>query len=570
MTTTPADDDPKLLDYNGWLFPEGADEERIAAQQARQEALIRRTGGAIGKRTFISELAMVSPTEFTLGSDCYIAAHAYVTGTIRAGDDCTVNPFTVVRGTVTLGDGVRIGAHTSLLGFNHSMDPDRPVFKQPTTERGITIGDDVWIGSNVVVVDGVTIGDHAVVGAGSVVTRDVPAWAVVAGNPARVIRDRRAPKRPAAASRRAAAAGPLAELAARARAQRDAVVARCWEPGATAPDGTPTGRFTDAPGAAPTLRAHADAVEISFLLGDAAPPQLTPAEHVRRLRQNQDPATGLTPPLDADGRHGPAPDRRWEGGALYHVLSLGYALDLLGSRFEHPVRVVGEMTPADLAATLAEQPWRTGGWAAGAGADTLGTALLWNLRHEVPGTRLALDTFLGWLLTRCRPDNGMWSELRPADGLLQPVNGYYRATRGSFAQFGVALPYPERVVDTVLTHAADERHFGPGRTTACNVLDVAHPLWLAGRHTAHRRDEVADWALAQLPLVAEQWVDGEGFPFRFPALSGPAGAADRPGLQGTEMWLATLWYIADLAGVAESLDYRPRGVHRPEPAVDIR
>ncbi len=568
----PSDDDPKLLDYNAWLFWQRADETQRQRQLERQEALLRTCEGAIGPRTFVSELAMVSPTRLRLGADSYVAAHAYVTGTLEAGDDCTINAFTVVRGTVGLGNGVRVGAHTSLLGFNHSMDPDRPVFRQPSTERGITIGDDVWIGSHVVITDGVTVGAHAVVGAGSVVTRDVPEWAVVGGNPARVLRDRREPRPARRGDRRLAAARRLAELSGRATQQADALLARCWEPEAAAPDGTPTGRYVDAPGAAPTLRAHADAVEISFLVRGAAPAQLPADEHVRRLRQNQDPRTGLTPLLGPDGRHGPTPTGYGQSDTHYHVLSLGYALDLLGSRLAHPVRAVAELTAEDLASTLDAQPWRDHGWAAGAGVDTLGTALLWNLRHDPepsPAARARLDAFFGWLVTHCRPGDGMWTGPRPQDGLLQAVNGYYRATRGSFAQFGVPVPHPERAVDTLLEHAADERHFGPGRTTACNVLDVAHPLWLTRRQTSHRRAEAEEWAFAQLDLVAEQWVDGEGFPFAFPPLSGPAAAAHRPGLQGTEMWLATLWYVADLLGVAESLGYRPRGVHRPEAAVSL-
>ena len=65
----------------------------------------------------------------------------------------------MVRGEITLGDAVRIGAHTSLLAFNHTMtDPDVEVFRQPITSRGITIGNDVWIGSHVVILDGVTVG----------------------------------------------------------------------------------------------------------------------------------------------------------------------------------------------------------------------------------------------------------------------------------------------------------------------------------------------------------------------------------------------------------------------------
>lgn len=46
----------------------------------------------------------------------------------------------------------------------------------------------------------------------------------------------------------------------------------------------------------------------------------------------------------------------------------------------------------------------------------------------------------------------------------------------------------------------------------------------------------------------------------------PNASQNRPGLQGTEMWLAIIWYLADLVGSAEALGYRPRGVHRPEPA----
>ncbi|MET7459416.1 acyltransferase [Nonomuraea sp. NPDC005501] len=556
--------DAKLLDYNAWLFWQEADEDQRKAQLDRQRRLVELTGGSIGERTFVSELAMVHPADLRMGDDCYIAAHAYVTGSLRTGDDCTVNPFTVVRGRVTLGDGVRIGAHTSILGFNHSMEPDRPVHRQPHSERGITVGDDVWIGSNAVIVDGVTIGSHAVVGAGSVVTKDVPEWAVVAGNPARFIRDRRHRK----ASRHADAAHALAELADRAREQCARIVGRSWEDGADAPDGTPSGRYVNAPGDAPTLRAHADAVELSFLLTGEPPRRLPREEHIRRLRQNQDPVSGLTPLLGPDGRHAPPPAGYEDGTAHYHVLSLGYALDLLGSRFEHPIRAVERMTPADISAALDGQPWRDAGWQAGAGVDTLGTALMWNLRHgEVSPAQL--DAFFGGLLTRCRPDNGMWSRERPSDGLLQPVNGFYRATRGSFAQFGLPVPYPGRAVDTVLTHAADTRHFGPGRTTACNGLDVAHPLWLARRQSAHRADEITAWASAQVALIAAQWVDGQGFPFAHPPLSGPNHRDHRPGLQGTEMWLAALWYVADLLGLAESLGYRPRGVHRPEPAVDL-
>ena len=59
--------------------------------------------------------------------------------------------------------------------------------EQPVTSRGIVLGADVWVGANAGITDGVTVGDHAVIAMGAVVTKDVPAWAVVAGVPARVI-----------------------------------------------------------------------------------------------------------------------------------------------------------------------------------------------------------------------------------------------------------------------------------------------------------------------------------------------------------------------------------------------
>jgi hypothetical protein len=158
----------------------------------------------------------------------------------------------------------------------------------------------------------------------------------------------------------------------------------------------------------------------------------------------------------------------------------------------------------------------------------------------------------------------MWGTAgAPSAGRLQLVNGYYRLTRGSYAQFGLDVPYAERVVDTVLAHGRDQRWFAAGRENACNVLDVAHPLWLAGRRSGHRAAEVRAWAEEQLTRALGRWRDGAGFG---PAGEGGGGPGREPGLQGTEMWLAIVWLLADLVGVADRLAYRPRGVHRPEPA----
>jgi hypothetical protein len=134
------------------------------------------------------------------------------------------------------------------------------------------------------------------------------------------------------------------------------------------------------------------------------------------------------------------------------------------------------------------------------------------------------------------------------------------------AQFGVPVPHPERVVDAVLDHARDTRYFGADRENACNVLDVAHPLWLCGRQAGgrtagdgYRSAEIHAWAEGQLTAARGRWHGGQGFGF------GRGAAGPEPGLQGTEMWLAIVWLLSDLLGRSDSLGYRPRGVHRPEP-----
>lgn len=559
------------LEHCPWLFEAEASEGQRAAQSRRQVALTAGGETEIGERCFIAASAAVHPDRLRLGSDSYIAAHAYVTGDIRTGADCTLNPFTIVRGAVRLGDGVRIGAHSSLLGFNHSTATDRPIHRQPHTSLGITVGDDVWIGSHVVVLDGVTIGDHCIIGAGAVVTRDVPDWSVAVGNPARVIRDRRT----APTAARAVTVGTgrldedLAGFAAALREQAAVLIARCWDPDAPA-----GGRYSDRPGAAPTVRAHCDAIEIADLLLGAAPEQLTAAEHTARLRALQDPDTGLVAQFDsATALPGtlPTPDAGGfvtDDAAHYHVLSVGYALDLLGSRLPRPISAVARMTAGQLVDRLDRLSWRERAWSAGSWIDSWATAAHWNLALGADSAPGVLEALFGWLLTRVDPSSGMWGSVSRDGDRVQVVNGYYRLTRGSFAQYGLPVPYPERVIDAVLDHARNPRYFGAGRENACNVLDVAHPLWLCARQSGHRADEARAWAERQLAAALPRWRDGRGFGF------GPApertGPGREPGLQGTEMWLAIVWLLADLTGRADLLGYRPRGVHRPEPASAAR
>jgi len=114
--------------------------------------------------------------------------------TIQLGRRCGLNSFIFISAgsaPIVVGDDVRIGPHTSIVASNKSFDDrSRRISEQSKIEKGIAIGDDVWIGANVVILDGVTIGTGSVIGAGSVVTKDIPPYSVATGNPARVIRER--------------------------------------------------------------------------------------------------------------------------------------------------------------------------------------------------------------------------------------------------------------------------------------------------------------------------------------------------------------------------------------------
>ncbi len=104
-----------------------------------------------------------------------------------------INAYCIFYGAggIVIGDDCLIAAFTVIVASNHIFTRrDVPIQAQGITQKGVTIGSDVWLGTRVTVLDGVTVGDGAVIGAGSVVTRDILPFTIAGGVPARVIRER--------------------------------------------------------------------------------------------------------------------------------------------------------------------------------------------------------------------------------------------------------------------------------------------------------------------------------------------------------------------------------------------
>jgi acetyltransferase-like isoleucine patch superfamily enzyme len=140
--------------------------------------------GGMGENNYIQDSLFVSdPKKFFIGNNCHIARRV----TITAG------------GGVRLGDWVGIGPDAKIWSVNHRYsDPDTPYILQGWDYAEVVIGDDVWIGANAFIMPGVRIGKGAIISAGTVLVRSVPDYAVVAGNPGRIMGWRKKPEQQAA------------------------------------------------------------------------------------------------------------------------------------------------------------------------------------------------------------------------------------------------------------------------------------------------------------------------------------------------------------------------------------
>ena len=172
------------LPYKAWM--DGLEEERTEnkkkiyrynhlppEQWDQQTALIKEILGKTGERILIEP-----------------PFHCDYGWNIEVGEDFYANYNLIILdvGHVRIGDNVMCAPNVAIYTAGHPVHPDS---RNSGYEYGIdiTIGDNVWIGGNVCIMPGVTIGDNVVIGAGSVVTKDIPAGVIAAGNPCRVVRE---------------------------------------------------------------------------------------------------------------------------------------------------------------------------------------------------------------------------------------------------------------------------------------------------------------------------------------------------------------------------------------------
>jgi len=175
----------------------------------------------LGQKPYISPKAQIKCPKLNIGPKCFIDdfvtiyAHRHGTGGVYLEQNVFISRYSMIElgwgkgslhvgkntfiqsgcifnpivANINIGEDCQIAPRCIFMPYRHNFDRlDIPIGHQGLSSRGdITVEDDVWLGANVVIVDGVTIGRGAIVGAGSVVTKDIPPYAIAAGSPAKII-----------------------------------------------------------------------------------------------------------------------------------------------------------------------------------------------------------------------------------------------------------------------------------------------------------------------------------------------------------------------------------------------
>jgi acetyltransferase-like isoleucine patch superfamily enzyme len=176
---------PRLVQVTHGLWRRAARAARLVAY----DAFFGKRTGRVGLAAGISYDPRMS---LSLGAGAQLGRN----GTFQGEGRVQIGARTYLGGffsihcvrAVTIGDDCLVGNFVSIVDNDHGTDASAPIAAQPLAAKPVRIGNGCWLGEKATVLAGVTIGDGAVVGAGAVVTRDVPAGAIVAGVPARVLR----------------------------------------------------------------------------------------------------------------------------------------------------------------------------------------------------------------------------------------------------------------------------------------------------------------------------------------------------------------------------------------------
>ena len=126
------------------------------------------------------------------GRNLRIKRNADISMFIEIGDFSELGTNCIIQSNTVIGTHVIMGPDVKIYTKNHKFDRlDMPIQDQGHTNEKTVIGNDVWLGANVIVLPGVTIGNHVVVAAGAVVTKDIPDYAIAGGIPAKVLKFRK-------------------------------------------------------------------------------------------------------------------------------------------------------------------------------------------------------------------------------------------------------------------------------------------------------------------------------------------------------------------------------------------